>query len=457
MSTIKIDYSEINSAARKARYAAGYYEDFAYEVERKVTRKMDSLAGYDQRGNVGNARAIISNKVRALRSKQNYYNSLATKLEILADNFEARETQVVRDVRSIATEAFGLKKQSKWKAFTQWAYGTFCVDLVNWNPITRAIGNGIKTGLDWVQEKGSKAVDWFKHGNGKYVLEIALDALAIVGAVATTIGAIALAVATGGAATPLVVAAVASTIGTIMTIVDAGFSIVNKGKALKIEKNSGDPGQARFYGNISGVNDATDRTDFGGESANNVMGFVGESYDVIHTAADITAVVAGSMGSAGLTGKRVTDPATGKKSLKITYDSTRVKANLKNIMKEKVGFKSKNGKWTFDVKSLVGFKERKTGAGVKAELFEKSLVKGVIGEEAWKNIRTVEKVTSFPGKIYDNVSNFETIVSPDSSAYDKTKIVLKCIGDSKSNLSSPVGDFNDTVLQIIDTAVNLAS
>lgn len=42
------------------------------------------------------------------------------------------------------------------------------------------------------------------------------------------------------------------------------------------------------------------------------MVFVGESYDVIHTAADITAVVAGSMGSAGLTGKRVTDPATGK-------------------------------------------------------------------------------------------------------------------------------------------------
>lgn len=37
------------------------------------------------------------------------------------------------------------------------------------------------------------------------------------------------------------------------------------------------------------------------------------------------------------------------------------------------------------------------------------------------------------------------------------QIVLKSIGDSKSNLSSPVGDFNDTVLQIIDTAVNLAS
>lgn len=79
------------------------------------------------------------------------------------------------------------------------------------------------------------------------------------------------------------------------------------------------------------------------------MIFVGESYDVIHTAADITAVVAGSMGSAGLTGKRVTDPATGKMSLKTTYDPTRVKANLKNIVKEKVGFKNKNGKWTFDV------------------------------------------------------------------------------------------------------------
>lgn len=457
MSTIRIDYSEINSAAKKARSAAGYYEDFADEMEKKVIKKLDGISGYDRKGNVGNAKTIISDKVKALRSKKKYYDSLANNLEKLADNFEKREKQVIKDVKSVATEAFELKNQSKWKAFTQWAYGTFCVDLVNWNPITRAIGNGIKSGLDWVQEKGSKVVDWFKHGEGKYWLGIALDALAVVGAVAATVGAIALAVATGGAATPLVVAAVASTIGTVMTMVDAGFSIANKVKALKIERDSGDPGQARFYGNIGGVNDATDKTDFGGKTANNVMGFVGESYDVLHTAADITAFVAGSMGTAGLTAQKVTNPTTGKVSLKTTYDPTKVKSNLKNIMKEKIGFKNKNGKWTFDIKSLVGFKEKKTGVTVKAGILEKDLITDVIGSKTWKNIKTVKKVTGYPGKIYKKVSNIETIISPDSSIYDKSKSVLKYIGGSKSNLSSPVGDFNDTILEIIDTAVDLAS
>lgn len=457
MSTIKIDYSEINSAAKKARSAASYYEDFADTMENKVEKKLYNLSGYDRKGNVDNAKTIISCKVKELRSKKNYYNSLATNLEKMADNFEIRENQVIRDVKSVATEAFELKNQSKWKAFTQWAYGTFCVDLLNWNPITRAIGNGIKTGLDWVQEKGSKVVDWFKHGEGKYWLGIALDALAVVGAVATTVGSIALAVATGGAATPLVVAAVASTIGTIMTMVDAGFSISNKVKALKIESDSGDPGQARFYGNISGVNDVTEKTDFGGETTNNIMGFVGESYDVLHTAADITSFVAGSMGSAGLKAQKVTNPTTGKVSLKTTYDPTKVKSNLKNIMKEKIGFKNKNGKWTFDIKSLVGFKERKTGFTVKSEILEKDLITDVIGNKTWKNIKNVKKVTSYPGKIYKKISNIETIVSSDTSAYDKTKSVLKYIGGSKSNLSSPVGDFNDTILEIIDITVDLAS
>lgn len=46
-----------------------------------------------------------------------------------------------------------------------------------------------------------------------------------------------------------------------MTMVDSGFSIYNKVKALKVEQETGDPGRARYYGNISGVSDTIDKTD----------------------------------------------------------------------------------------------------------------------------------------------------------------------------------------------------
>lgn len=456
MGEIIIDYSEINSAAKKARSASGYFEDFEEELEKKVSKKLSGLPGSDSKGNIGNAKSIVSSKIKELRKKKKYYSDLASSLEKLADNIEYEEKSVVTDVRCIATEALELNRQSKWQAFCQWAYGTFCVDMLNWNPVTRFIGNGIKKGLDWVQEKGTKIVDWFKHGEGKYYLGIALDALAVAGAIAGTVVAIALAVATGGAAAPLVVAAVASTIGTVMTMVDSGFSIYNKVKALKVEKETGDPGRARYYGNINGVSDTIDKTDMGGKTANDVWGVVGTGYDVVHVAADITAVVSGTIGAAGLSGQAVKNPATGKFELKTTYDPSKIKSNLKGTFLEKIGFRNKGGKWTFNIKNLFSTK-RPTGAIPRTDIFKKDIIGDKIGHTTYKTINKIEKYSGLPGKYYKKATQIEKIFSPDSSGYDVFKNTTKFVGGTKFNISSPISDFNDTVLKIIDTTIDLAS
>lgn len=328
--------------------------------------------------------------------------------------------------------------------------------MLNWNPVTRFIGNGIKKGLDWVQEKGTKIVDWFKHGEGKYYLGIALDALAVVGAIAGTVAAIALAVATGGAAAPLVVAAIASTIGTVMTMVDSGFSIYNKVKALKVEQETGDPGRARYYGNISGVSDTIDKTDMGGKTANDVWGVVGTGYDVIHVAADITAVVSGTIGAAGLSGQAVKNPVTGKFELKTTYDPSKIKSNLKGTFLEKIGFRNKGGKWTFNIKNLFSTK-RPTGTMPRTDVFKKDIIGDKIGDTTYKTINKIKKYSGLPGKYYKKATQIEKIFTLDSSGYDKFKNTMKYIGGTDFNISSPVGDFNDTVLEIIDTVINIAS
>lgn len=457
MGKITIDYSEINSAAKKARSASGYFEDFEEELEKKVSKKLSDLPGSDSKGNIENAKSIVSSKIKELREKKKYYSDLASSLEKLADNIEYEEKSVVTDVRYIATEALELNRQNKWQAFCQWAYGTFCVDMLNWNPVTRFIGDGIKKGLDWIQEKGTKIVDWFKHGEGKYYLGIALDALAVVGAIVGTIGAIALAVGTGGAAAPLVVAAVASAIGTVMTVVDSGISIYNKHKALKVEQETGDPGRARYYGNISGVNDTIDKTDMGGKTANDVWGVVGTGYDVVHVAADVTSFVAGSYGKAGLSGTIVKN-ADGKNIGRIyAYDPNKAKSNIKNIIFEKVGMKNTKGKWTFDVKRLFSTKKRKTGSYFASELYAEHITNNAIGRTTNKFLSGFDKVIGFPGKIYKKVTNVETVFSKDANWYDKTSSAIDYAGSTDFNISTPIGDFNDTIFKIIDTVVRLAS
>lgn len=461
MSKMIIDYSEINSAAKKARSVSGYYEDFEEELEKKVSKKLSGLSGSDNKGNISNAKSYVFSKVKELQERKKYFSDLAANIEKLAANIEDCEKKVVSGIRETATEALELKNQSKWQAFCQWAYGTFCVDMMNWNPLTRGIGNGIKKGLDWVQEKGTKIVDWFKHGESKYWLAIGLDFLAVIGSIATTAEAIALAVATGGAATPLVVAAVASTIATIMTTVDAGCSIVNKLKAVEVERETGDPGRARYYGNIGGVSDTIDKTDMGGKTINDVLGFVGTGYDVLHVAADLTGRVSGTIGEAGLTGTKFQNK-NGKWELKSTYDKSIIKSNLKNTMLEKIGFRNTGGKWTFNIKNLFST-DQKIGSIPRIGTYKKDIIGDMIGDMTYKKIRTVKNVASYPGKIYKKIANIETIISHDSSGYDRFKSEMKYISsvgdiiDLQFNICSPIKDFNDTILTIVDTVMDVAS
>lgn len=456
MSKVTINYSDIRTAAKRARSVSKYYEDFEEDLTNKVTKRLSNLSGSDSRGNIENAKNIVSAKIKELKNSEQYYSELSDNLSKLVDNVEFEEKSIVTDVRYIATNALELNRQSTWQAFAQWAYGTFCVDALNWNPITRFIGNGIKRGLGYIKSRTIKVVSWFKHGIGEYVIGITIDVLSVVGAIGGTIAAVALAVGTGGAAAPLVVAAVASTIGTIMTMVDTGFSVVNKVKALEIQSDTSDPGRARYYGKINGVNDQIQKTDMGNKTANDVWGVIGNGYDVLHALADITAVISGTIGVSGLSGQAVQNPVTGKYELKTTYDPSKVKTNLKNSVLEKIGFKNNGGKWTFNVKNLISTKQV-TGTNPRFDIYKKDIIGETIGDTTYKRIKSITKITGFPGKYYKKITQIEKVFSPDSSAYDIFKNAMKIIGGSKYNISSPVKDFNDTVLTIIDTTISLVS
>ena len=125
----------------------------------------------------------------------------------------------------------GLNDRKWYQVAGDWIYGTVCVDLVNMNPLTRGIGNLVKRGRSYLRNKFDKVVDWFKHGNGKYILNIATsvlgDAIAIIGTYSAIVLAAGATVASGGVALPLLIAAIASGVGTAMTIGDSFFTMYN--------------------------------------------------------------------------------------------------------------------------------------------------------------------------------------------------------------------------------------
>ena len=93
----------------------------------------------------------------------------------------------------------------------------------------------------------------------------------------------------------------------------------------------------------------------------------------------------------------------------------------------------------------------------RTAIFKKDIIGDKIGEKTYKAINKIKKYSGLPGKYYKKATQIEKILTPSSSGYDKFKNTMKFIGGTDRNISSPVGDFNDTVLKIIDTVINIAS
>lgn len=470
MGKVSITYSKIKDASKSAQKASDYYEDFSSELSKSVYNKLNINYGSDSKGYIHNAKNVVSNKVKDLNSKKKKYADLSTSLYNLKTTVENCESNAKKSVTKIATDELELKNRKWYQKVGDWIYGTVCVDIINSNPITKGLGNIIKSGLDYVDYGFDKAVDWFKHGDGKYYLNITLSVLGDIAAIAGTISAIALCAGatavSGGAATPLLIAAIASGIGTVMTVVDSGFSIYNNIKALKISKNSSDPGRARYYGDIDGVSSSIGKYDMGGKKANKIWGYVGTGYDVTHTAADVTAVVTGSVGAAGLSETKVVD-ASGRVSIDVKYDPSKVKTNYGNYIKEKFGMRQIDGKWKFDAK--YAFKKDTVGTTKRIDILKGKATRDGLGmsQKQYKTYKKVEKIIKTPKKIKGKVDNVEKIthviskkddVNNIKDAYKKViKPVMKIAGDSGVNITSPISSINDTVIKIIDTGLNIAS
>lgn len=448
MGTVKIEYTNLDLAISAASAAASKYDSYIDKISTKVVANITSLPGQDG-PTMPTVRTTVQSKISEFTDKSTRFNSLSESLDTLRTSIKNHDEKVEINIYAKAMEAFELKDQGIFKKACQFIYGVF-IDNVNSTPLGEVIGTFLMKTCDSLQSKVMKTIDWFKHGEGRYWLNIGMSVVGVALSLAAVFGAAALVVASGGTAAPAIVCLVATCLGTVMTYFDSFACMHENSEAITLLRQTDDPGRARFYGDISGVSDEISKTNFGNKTTNEVMDAVGLTYDITHIVADIVAFVTGGIAKAGLTETIVRDSAGKIVGREYVYDSSAVKGNLKASFLEHVGLENKNGDWSFNVKRL--FKSGKTGTNAKSSMVvkhaEKDLIKTKmgLGDKGYKAYKTVKKVFKTESNVVKTTKSIEKIADGE----DVARNVIKVADKVGINVASVGKALDDTVGKLYD-------
>lgn len=358
MSEVYIHYGHLNNAVTHSQRTRSQIEGYVEELKRKVTTPISQLSGYDSAGYASTASSLAWQKINALNGKINNFRNFESSITSLVTTAKQKDNYVSSQIETIA--GLYIQKRAWYQVAGDWLYDTFCVDLANKWDWTRGFADGIK----WVNKKigdGLEAVvDWFKYGDGKYILKITT---AVVGAVAAVAGAVIAIVGipfSGGATLPIVIGcigAAAASIGAIITVVNSTTSVTQNAKALSLsgdlfDDDDGHRGAARYYGNTNKLSDYFKKNDMGDKKTNDAFETAGEIVDDVKVVADVTSFVCSVAKLGYVKDFRIansTDPRA-YKGYSFTW------SNIKRNIMHDMGFKS-NGKLdfkkAFDVKKSV--------------------------------------------------------------------------------------------------------
>lgn len=298
MSQISLSYKSLELLAENSRRTSAAINTYISSIDSQTKRPCGSVTGPDDTGNVSSASSLAQSKMNELLDAKKRYDNFAKNVDDLADFAKAKDKAVADRIEEIADKYVG--PRNWYQKAGDWIYNTFCVDTRNMGVVGKIISN-IQQLQRWTVRKDFNRLrqikDWFKYGDGKYVLEIGK---ALVGAAAAIVGCIAAVAAIpfdGGASIPIAIAcigAAATFLGTLITLFDTGYKIYGNGKALSksgdiFKDGDADEGVARYYGKIGKYSDYTKKRDYGGEKENKKAELNGQRLDTAHTALDVVA------------------------------------------------------------------------------------------------------------------------------------------------------------------------
>lgn len=357
MCNVIFDYgalADAKSNAKKVVTGWNGIDDYKSGLNNKLKSSLDEwrLAKQEPYGHsyVSNAKQDIADKVSQLNTARTQWINLSTTLENFLQYVKDRDDKVVTIFKTTSSQYIDYSGIGGFFNYIgDGLYNLFAVDLANCNGFTRAIADWGKEKMDDLSYVVQQADDWFRHGNGRYVLNIvgsvALTAVAIAGVAISIIGL----PFTGGASCTTAVACI-SVLGVAAGTISAAISAYNTGYAINANlealENADDPGRARFHGDITKYSEYVTKTDLGSKEANEKAEAQGKFLDTTKAVADVVQVGTGLATTFGTKSVELIDDA-GKVTKYTSFDMS--PSNIKTNVLKTFGFKATKEAASMDV------------------------------------------------------------------------------------------------------------
>lgn len=309
MGTFTLYYSAVEDSIKQARKTASVLDLYSKDMS-AVASSCSTItdSGYGQ-----TAQAMARKKAQDAIVQKEKFEKLAQDLSDL-ESFAKSQDQSLANSIDVAVSNY-VGKRKWYQTALDWVRGTYegFLDRVSGLPIVgKSIAHAIRVAEDWVTNSTIKIHNYFKYGDGKYIWN---SIKAVAGVFVAVMGVVAAAAAVLAAATPLLVTiaivglvaggvAFVLKFGDMMATVESNtraFTLAQeyrqstKGKDnsdwYRTENDKGSLSYARYYGDISSVNDLIKHIDFGGKASNNAMGVIGGVYSFTENAAELTSSI----------------------------------------------------------------------------------------------------------------------------------------------------------------------
>lgn len=289
MGTVTINYGDLEDSISRAKRVQNGIDDYISEINKKIVFKNDDLSGNDSYGYVSTATNLAKQKITSLNAVSKKFETFRSGLETFINETKEIDGNVAKKINKIADA--NIAKRTWYQKAGDWIYNTFCVDIPNSNDILRNLCDIAKDVSNDISDWKNSIYEYFKYGDGKYILNIATSVLGTVVAVGGAIAAVCAIPFTGGATIPVVI----GTVGAAAALISAGLTTFNS-LAISISNVNAlskhdNPGVARYYGSTSTVNELISKYDFGNATINNALGGLGNVLDTTKTIADTVSLV----------------------------------------------------------------------------------------------------------------------------------------------------------------------
>lgn len=293
---VTLDYGDMNRASSAAKKAAKHCSNFAAEIERKVTNKIDSL----EKGSTGNtlqANYFARAKIRELNEKKTKYENFASKVDHAVTVAKETDKKVASYIK---TESRDFRKANNMEV-------NVVVEWFTW--LSTKILNSTEFGLwlntlfrdinNWIDTKKRDFKQWYHLEGGKYILKTALavigTVLGVIFLVCVAWPALALAIEliavyglTSATLWTLVTAA-AGLVTAVVSIADSAAKIYTNEMAVLMLKD--DPGWAARYGSYSSFADYMRKNNFNNGFLNKLSYITANAVDFFSTVATVINLV----------------------------------------------------------------------------------------------------------------------------------------------------------------------